>query len=70
MGLMVDNAALVPELIIMVSNLRGAQDFRLLETPVNIAGYINRLELKSATSKGETTDQIWKWQRKHNHQQK
>ena len=54
-GLMVDNAALVPEWIIMVSNLRGAQDFRLLEVPpVDIAGNIDRLELDPSSTKGDS----------------
>ena len=51
MGLMADNAALVPEWVIMVSNLRGAQDFRLLEVPVDIAGNIAVIELDQAPTK-------------------
>ena len=54
MGLMADNAALVPEWIIMVSNLRGAQDFRLLEVPVDIAGNITAINLDIASTKGNS----------------
>ena len=54
MGLMADNATLVPEWILMVSNLRGAQDIRLQEVLVDITGNISRLEVKSATAKGSS----------------
>ena len=51
MRLMCDKTALVPEWTIVISNLRGAQDFTLLQVPMEIVGIVVTPQLEKSSKK-------------------